>query len=71
MRETRLSGSEGGGSGLSHPPYPYQNLPWPRKIKNTRNYCFFYGTNPIAIENKQLAKKRTQSNPIFQKTNEI
>jgi hypothetical protein len=33
-------------------------------IKNTHNYRFFYGMNPIAIENKPLAKKRTQSNPI-------
>ncbi len=32
-------------------------------IKNTHNYRFFYGMNPIAIENKPLAKKRTQSNP--------
>ncbi len=45
--------------------------PLPRKsgcaqpiIKNTHNYRFFYGMNPIAIENKPLAKKRTQSNPI-------
>jgi hypothetical protein len=28
------------------------------------NYCFFYGMNPIVIENKEVAKKRTQSNPI-------
>ncbi len=30
----------------------------------SRNYRFFYESNPIVIENTQLAKKRTQSNPF-------
>jgi hypothetical protein len=33
-------------------------------IKNAHNYQFFYESNPIAIENTRLAKKRTQSNPF-------
>ena len=40
-------------------------------IKNTGNYQIFYETNPIAIENTRVTKKRTQSKPILQKTNWI
>jgi hypothetical protein len=41
------------------------------KMKITRNYHFFYDSNPIAIENTRLTEKRTHSKPILQKTNGI